>query len=80
MQEPTTQTLDWLAQKVVDAIRQGNDTSWVEQKRREFAGIGRLEVLRSLGNLDSLNLNAVCSGIGVSFEEMQATLNVLKKI
>ena len=74
------QSLDWLAEKVINALSKDNDPGWVEQKKRELQGMDRLKVLRSLSSLDQLNLTAVCEQIGVSPDEMQVTLNVLRKI
>lgn len=74
------QSLDWLAEKVINAFSKDNDPGWVEQKKRELQGMDRLKVLRSLSSLDQLNLTAVCEQIGVSPDEMQVTLGVLKKI
>ena len=79
MQEESLQ-LDWLAEKVVNALSKDNDPGWVEQKKRELQGMDRLKVLRSLGNLDSLNLGAVCEAIGVRPDQMEVTLNVRRKI
>lgn len=82
MQEPTTQTLDWLAERALVAFKSDpdNNSSWINDKAREFQGMDRLKVLRSFTNLDHCNLDAVACEIGVTVEEMQATLNVLRKI
>lgn len=81
MQEPTTK-LDWLAERALAAFRSDpdNSSSWINDKEREFHVMDRLKVLRSFTNLDHCNLDAVAMEIGVTVEEMQATMNVLRKI
>jgi hypothetical protein len=45
--------------------------SWIKDKEHEFKDMTRLQVLRSLSNLDSDNLQAVADQICVSIEDMQ---------
>jgi len=74
-------TTDYLAFEVIKALRKTDMAeSWIKDKEHEFKDMTRLQVLRSLSNLDSDNLQAVAAQICVSVEDMQATLRVLKKI
>jgi len=72
---------DFLATETLSALAKTDmQKSWIDDKERDLKGLDRLEVLRSFSSFDSENLMAVCEKIGVSFDDMQATLRVLKKI
>jgi predicted nucleic acid-binding protein len=72
-------TTDYLAFEVIKALRKTQMAeSWIKDKEHEFKDMTRLQVLRSLSNLD--NLQAVADQICVSIEDMQATLRVLKNL
>ena len=73
--------MDFLANQTLIALAKTDmAASWYGDKAREFDGMDRLSVLRSFSNLDSSNLQAVCDQLGVSVDDMQATLRVLRKI
>lgn len=73
--------IDFLAMQVLEALKKaGVAQSWIDDKKHDFEGFDRLKVLRSFSNLDQKNLTAVCEQIGVSMQDMQATLRVLRKI
>jgi hypothetical protein len=72
---------DYLASEVVKALKTTDmDASWIRDKEHEFKDMTRLQVLRSLSNLDSDNLQTVCAQLHVTVSDMQATLRVLTKI
>lgn len=74
--------LDFLAQKTIDALEQFTDMpdSWIRDKCHDYKEKDRLAVLRSFSNFDAKNLEVICEAIGVSVDDMQATLRVLRKI
>lgn len=73
--------MDFLATKVIDALQKTQmPMSWIEDKKADLAEMDRLGVLRSLSNLDSDNLRAVCSELEVDVRDMSSTLRVLAKI
>lgn len=77
----TNQTLDFLASKVLTALKKTDmAASWIRDKEHEFKEMDRLKVLRSLTSLDAENLEAVCDELGVSIDDIQATFRVLRKI
>jgi hypothetical protein len=60
-------TTDYLAFEVIKALRKTQMAeSWIKDKEHEFKDMTRLQVLRSLSNLDSDNLQAVADQICVS--------------
>lgn len=76
--------MDWLAEKVLDAIEQDGGVSnvaWFADKREEYATASRLEVLRWIcHSLDSRNQICAARAIGVSLDDLRATARVLQKI
>ena len=77
----TTTQLDWLADKIIAALETTDMAqSWIQDKKREYTGKTRLEIMRSLSNFDSDNLNAICESLDVTHEDMQTTLSVLSKL
>lgn len=73
--------LDSLALKTLDALKKAdNPTTWIEDKKRELIGMTRWEVLRSFSSLDRQNREAVATEIGVTFDDFEAMLRVLKKV
>jgi len=73
--------LDSLALKTLDALKKtDNPATWIEDKEREFLGMKRWEVLRSFSSLDRQNREAVATEIGVTFDDFEAMLRVLKKV
>lgn len=73
--------MDFLATEALTALSQTDmAASWIKDKEYQYQGLTRLEVLRSFSNFDAVNLKAVCDQIDVSFDDMQATLRVLRKI
>jgi hypothetical protein len=74
--------MDFLAQKTINALEQFTDMpdSWIKDKCHDFKEKDRLSVLRSFSNFDAENLEVICEALGVSVDDMQATLRVLRKI
>lgn len=75
--------MDWLAEKVLDALEAGGEmsASWIEGKREDYADASRLEVLRWVClSLDSYNIEIAARAIGVSPADLKATGRVLQKI
>lgn len=75
--------MDWLAEKVLDAIEADErmSASWLADKRVEYGTASRLEVLRWVCNsLDAANLTCAARAIGVSLDDLRATGRILQKI
>lgn len=73
--------MDFLATEAIAALRKnGMAESWIRDKEYSYKDASRLDVLRSFSNFDAGNMKAVCDQLGVSVEDMRATLRVLQKI
>lgn len=73
--------MDFLATEALAGLAKTDmAASWIKDKEYQYQGLTRLEVLRSFSNFDSENLQAVCDELDISFDDMQATLRVLRKI
>ncbi len=73
--------MDWLAQQTIDALKKTSmSANWIAGKEHEYKDDDRLAVLRSFSNFDDKNLAIICDQLDISFDDMQATLRVLRKI
>jgi hypothetical protein len=73
--------MDFLATEALAGLAKTDMAeSWIKDKEHQYQGLTRLEVLRSFSNFDAENLQAVCTQLHVTVDDMQATLRVLKKI
>ena len=73
--------IDFLAKEALAGLAKTSmAASWIADKEHQYKEMDRLAVLRSFSNFDAGNLAAVCDQLGVSVDDMQATLRVLRKI
>lgn len=75
--------MDWLAEKVFDALEANGhmSASWIKGKREDYASASRLQVLQWVClSLDSYNIEIAARAIGVSTDDLKATGRVLQKI
>lgn len=77
---PKQNEIDWLGRHILAALKErGLAQSYIEDKRRELAGLDRLETIRWCIRLDRDNLSALADRLGITLPELATTVRTITR-
>ena len=80
MKKPSGAGLDWLAEVVLNVLREKSDLppSWFEIKQDELAGRDRFNVLLWFNNLDAHKLSLIADHFKIDVIALQSAIRVVR--
>ncbi len=75
---PKRKEIDWLGNHVLEVLKKrGLPESYIKDKRRELAGLDRLETIRWCTRLDRNNLSALADRLDILLPDLATTVRTV---